>query len=156
MTILCIHESRSHYFVSFSNNEAAVSSLHYTSWGMGLRYYATNRKVMGSTPDEVIGLFSRTNPSSRTVALGLTQPLTEMTTRNPVGVKGGRLAREANNLSAICEPIVKKMWEPRRDTNLWASTAWYRDSFTFYYMSSVVFRGKCVRALWMYLLLNVL
>jgi hypothetical protein len=44
---------------------------------------------------------------------------------------GGRPARKADNLTAICEPIVYKMWEPRRPTNLWASTACYRESFTF-------------------------
>jgi hypothetical protein len=35
------------------------------------------------------------------MALGLTQPLTEMSTRNLPGVKG-RPAREADNLTAIC------------------------------------------------------
>jgi hypothetical protein len=44
-------------------------------------------------------------PSSRTMALGSTQPLTEMSTRNLSGGKG-RPAREADNLTAICEPIV--------------------------------------------------
>jgi hypothetical protein len=39
------------------------------------------------------------------MALGLTQPLTEMGTRNLPGGKG-RLVREADNLTAICEPIV--------------------------------------------------
>jgi hypothetical protein len=34
-----------------------------------------------------------------------TQPLTDMSTRNLPGVKG-RPAREADNLTAICEPIV--------------------------------------------------
>jgi hypothetical protein len=38
-------------------------------------------------------------------------------------------ARKADNLTAICEPIVHKMWETRRLTTLWASTASYRDSF---------------------------
>jgi hypothetical protein len=39
------------------------------------------------------------------MALGLTQPLTEMSTRNlPVGEE--RQARKADNLTAICEPIV--------------------------------------------------
>jgi hypothetical protein len=50
-------------------------------------------------------------------------------TRNvPVGK--GRPAREADNLTATCESIVYKMWEPRRLTTVWASTACYRDSFT--------------------------
>jgi hypothetical protein len=39
------------------------------------------------------------------MALGSTQPITEMITRNlPEGK--GRPAREADNLTAICEPIV--------------------------------------------------
>jgi hypothetical protein len=37
---------------------------------------------VGSVPGGVIGVFHWRNPSSRTVALGLTQPLTEMGTRN--------------------------------------------------------------------------
>jgi len=43
-----------------------------------LRYCATNRKVAGSIPDGIIGIFHRHNPSGRTIALGSTQPLTEM------------------------------------------------------------------------------
>jgi hypothetical protein len=68
------------------------------------------------------------------MALGSTQPLAEMNTRNLPGGGGdkGRPARTADNLTAICEPIVEKMWEPLRLTTLWASTACYRDSFTFY------------------------
>jgi hypothetical protein len=42
---------------------------------------ATRRKVAGSNPD-VIGFFNWPNPSSCTVSLGSTQPLTEMSTRN--------------------------------------------------------------------------
>jgi hypothetical protein len=55
--------------------------------------------------DEVIGFFKRSNPSSRTMALGLTQLLTEMSTRNIPRGKG-RLARKADDLTAICEAIV--------------------------------------------------
>jgi hypothetical protein len=41
------------------------------------------------------------------MALGLTQPLKEMSTRNlDYGVKGGRPARKADNLTAICEQVV--------------------------------------------------
>jgi hypothetical protein len=39
------------------------------------------------------------------MALGLTQPLTEMSTRNLSEGKG-RPARGADNLTAICEPTV--------------------------------------------------
>jgi hypothetical protein len=57
------------------------------------------------------------------MALGSTQPLTNMGTRKLPGGKG----RPAG---AIYEPTFQKMWEPRRLINMWASTACYRDSFT--------------------------
>jgi hypothetical protein len=41
----------------------------------------------GSIPDEVIGFFNLLNLSSRIMALGSTQPLTEMSTRNLPGGK---------------------------------------------------------------------
>ena len=52
------------------------------------RHTASNRKFVDSIPDGVILIFHCFNPSSRTMALGSTQPLTEMSTRNiPWGVK---------------------------------------------------------------------
>jgi hypothetical protein len=54
--------------------------------------------------DEV-EFFNLSNPSSHTMALGSTQPLTEMSSRNlPVGKK--RPVRRADNLAAIFEPNV--------------------------------------------------
>jgi hypothetical protein len=50
----------------------------------------TSRKVAGSIPDEVNRLFNWPNPSSPTMALGSTQPLTEMSTKN---ISGGRCVR---------------------------------------------------------------
>jgi hypothetical protein len=47
-----------------------------------LRHCATNRNVAGSIPDGVTGIFHWHNRSRRTMALGSTQPLTEMSTRN--------------------------------------------------------------------------
>jgi hypothetical protein len=53
------------------------------------------------------GFFNSPNPSSRTMALESTQPLTEMSTRNlPGGRK--RPARRADNIAAICKPNVWK------------------------------------------------
>ena len=46
-----------------------VKVLHYKSEGAG------------SIPDDVIGISQCINPSDRTMALGSTQPLTEMSTR---------------------------------------------------------------------------
>jgi hypothetical protein len=59
----------------------------------------------GLIPDEVIGFFSWFNPSSHTMALGSTQPLSEMSTRNLPGGKG-RPVRKADNLIIIYEPII--------------------------------------------------
>jgi hypothetical protein len=55
-------------------------------------------------PDEV-DFFNLPNPSSCTMALGLTQPLTEMSTRNFPGGKKWP-ARRTDNLSAIYEPNI--------------------------------------------------
>jgi hypothetical protein len=55
-------------------------------------------------PDEV-DFFNLPNPSSCTMALGSTQPLTEISTRNLPGGKE-RPERRADNLTAICEPNV--------------------------------------------------
>jgi hypothetical protein len=41
------------------------------------------------------------------MALGSTKPLTEVSTRNLLGGKG-RLARKADNLTAICGPLSRK------------------------------------------------
>jgi hypothetical protein len=69
--------------------------------------------------------------TNRNVSLGFTQPLTEMNSKIlPQGKR--KSARKAHNLTAICESIVYKMWEPRRLTTLWVSTVDYRDSITFY------------------------
>ena len=45
-------------------------------------YCATSRKNAGSISDGVFGIFHWHDPSGRTMALELTQPLTELSTRN--------------------------------------------------------------------------
>jgi hypothetical protein len=52
-----------------------------TAVAQRLRFCATNRKVAGSIPDGVVEFFIDINPSDRTMALGSTQPLTEMSSR---------------------------------------------------------------------------
>jgi hypothetical protein len=46
------------------------------------------------------------------MALQLTQPLTEISTRNLPGGKG-QLAHTADDLTTICEPTVYEIWEPK-------------------------------------------
>jgi hypothetical protein len=60
-----------------------------------------------SNPNKIIGYFLNLfNPSSRTMAFGFNQPLTELSTRNLLGGGKARQARKADNLIAICEPTV--------------------------------------------------
>jgi hypothetical protein len=56
------------------------------------------RLPMGS-----LDVFNLPNPSSRTMALGSTLSLIEMSTKNLPGGKG-RPARKADNITAIYEP----------------------------------------------------
>jgi hypothetical protein len=79
-----------------------------------LRHYATNQKVTGSIPDEVIYFFNLHNPSNYTVALRLIQPLTKYYHEIFLGSKA-LLACEVDNLTAICE---QTMWEPQHFTTL--------------------------------------
>jgi hypothetical protein len=101
--------------------------MQYRIW---LRYYATSRKFAGSIPDYVIGFLNWPNPSSRITVSGSIQPLIKICTKNLLGDKG-RTEREAD-LTAIFEPIIWKMWKPRRLIILWASIVCYRDSFTLF------------------------
>jgi hypothetical protein len=58
-------------------------------------------------PMRLLDFFNLPNPSSRTMALGFTQSLTEMNISNlPGGGGGARPARKTDILTAICEPIV--------------------------------------------------
>jgi hypothetical protein len=92
------------YFNFLVRKHDRMQNIKYIPGYMKYKYYAANRKVAGSNPDE-IDFFNLPNPSSRTMALWTTQPLTEMSTRNLPGGKG-RPARKADKLTAICEPIV--------------------------------------------------
>jgi hypothetical protein len=56
--------------------------------------------------DEAVGSFTWTNPSSRTVALGSTQPLNRNECQKYSWGGKERPARKADNLTFICEPIV--------------------------------------------------
>jgi len=59
--------------------ELILNTQQLCSWGTQRRgwlsHCATSRKVAGSIPDGVTGIFHGHNPPSHTMALGLTQPL---------------------------------------------------------------------------------
>jgi hypothetical protein len=66
------------------------------------------------------------------MALGSTQPLTEMSTSNIPGGGGKGVRRvRLTTLSPSVSRLSEKMWEPRRLTTPWAFAVCYRDSFTF-------------------------
>jgi hypothetical protein len=77
--------------------------------------------------------FNWPNSSSRTMALGSTQPLTEMSSRNFLGGQGRPGGVYSWKPHRHLWGDVHKMWEPRRPTTLWASTACYRNTFNFLY-----------------------
>jgi len=72
------------------------------------------------------------------MALGSTQPLVKMSTRNIPGGKGGRCVRLTTSppLCAECHEI----WEPKPPGTLWATPGLLRDCFTFTFYVIVVSR----------------
>jgi hypothetical protein len=70
-----------------------------------IQHAVVNRKFTGSIPDDVIKCFNLPNHSSRTMGLNLSQPLTDMSTRNIPWGKA-RPARKSDSFTAACEPIV--------------------------------------------------
>jgi hypothetical protein len=68
LCVICCHSAEG-YCVTY----LIQAGLMVAQW---LRHCATNRKVAESIPDGFIGIFNRYSPSGRTMALGLTQPLT--------------------------------------------------------------------------------
>jgi hypothetical protein len=85
-----------------------------TRWGSWSRHCATNRRVAASITDGITGIFQWLNPSGRIVALGSTQPLTEMSTRNPSWGKRRPVLRADNLTTFMC----------RLSRNSGASTSW--------------------------------
>ena len=85
-----------------------------TRWRSWFRHCATSQKVAGSIPDGVIGIFHWHNPSSCSLVLGITQPLTEMSTGN---ISWGErwLVRRADNVTTF---MCRLSWD------LGASTSW--------------------------------
>jgi hypothetical protein len=88
-------------------------------WGSWLRYCATSRKVAGSIPDDVIGIFHCCNPSDRTMTLGSTHSQWEKSTRNiswGEGGKGGRCVG-LTPIPPTCTDCLE-IWEPQPPGNL--------------------------------------
>ena len=77
-----------------------------------MKHCAANRQAKSSIPDGTIEIFNCLNPSGRTVALGSTQPATEMSTRNVLrGLR--RPVRRADNPSTFICRLFQKSREPQ-------------------------------------------
>jgi len=103
-----------------------------TRWRSWLRHCAITWKVMGLIPDGVIGIFHWHNPSGRTVALRLTQPLTEMSTRKISRVvkgEGGRCVGLTNLPPLFADCL--KVWYPQPPGTLRACPGLCNDYFTY-------------------------
>jgi hypothetical protein len=91
-----------------------------------LRRCTNSRTVLGSIPGGVTGFFSDIFPSDRTMALGSTQPLVKMSTRNIPGGKAGRCV----GLTTSCA-VHHEIWKPKTPGTLWATPGLLQDSFAF-------------------------
>jgi len=98
-----------------------------------LRRCATSRTVPGFIPCGVTGFFSDIFPSDRTMALGSTQLLVNMSTRNIPWGKGGRCVRLTTLPPSRAE--CHEIWEPKLPGPLWATPDLLRDCFTFTFTS---------------------
>jgi hypothetical protein len=89
-----------------TSREVHVMTLHQTACSHTTHCRYPTRSPL-RFPIGIIALFNSHIPSSRTVALGSTQPPTEMSTRNLSGGEG-RPARKADSLTTICGRFSRK------------------------------------------------
>ena len=120
-TGICYKNSR-HVEGESISLRCAYGGMRWRSW---LRHCATRRKVAGSILDGVIEIFHEHNPSGRNMALGSTQPLKEMSTRNISWErKGGRCV----GLTTLSPARARFSWNLGAWTS-WNSQGLYRDCF---------------------------
>ena len=111
-TVYCTWKTKGNFF--FELVEVFLEGMWWPNW---LRHCATSLKVAGSIPDDVIEIFHWRNLSGRTIALGLTQSLKEITTRNiSWGVKGGRCVVLTTSPPSCADCL--EIWEPQTPGNL--------------------------------------
>jgi len=98
-----------------------------TWWRSFLRHC---RKVAGSIPGGIIGIFHWLNPSGRNVALGSTQPLTEISTRNiswAAMTAGSKVWQTYHfHVPAVMKTVILSLLETSQPLQ-----AWNRSCFSF-------------------------
>jgi hypothetical protein len=100
-----------------------------------LRQCTTNWKVTGLIPDGVTGIFHWHNPSSRTMVLRFTQPLTETSTQEYFLGDKCEQCVGLTTLPPSCADCLE-IWEPQPPGILWACPGlqWKCFTFTFIYL----------------------
>jgi hypothetical protein len=131
MSVIIAYYLKMTYSMALHYMVGARSS--HVGWGMMLQTGRSPVRVLVE-----VDFFNLPNPSSHTMALGWTQPLTEM---SKMGKK--QPARRADNHSAICEPNICKLWEPQPLTTLRAATAHTGIAFPFYITTWLCFHLRC-------------
>ena len=109
-----------------------VKALRYYSDGPGIDYRWCHWKIQWHIPFD------------RTMALGSTQPLVKMSTRNMAGGKGGRCVRVTTSPPSRAE--CHEICERKPPGTLWATPGLSRDcfTFTFYVLSILSLIKKCL------------
>jgi hypothetical protein len=117
-TLFCLYSETNVMYFLF--NVLKIKSLYIFRAGYAvvqwLWHCATSRKFAGLISDGVTGIFYWHKPSGRTMTLGTTQPLTEISTRNISWGKGGRCVG-LTTLPPSCADCLK-IWEPQTPGNL--------------------------------------
>jgi hypothetical protein len=88
----------------------------YSGRAIDCLFSIVSRQVLEITQPHIAWVLGVKESFRPLYALGFTQPLTEMSTRNIkiIMFLGSKLrrVRKADNLTAICVPIVYTMWDP--------------------------------------------
>ena len=118
-----------------------------------LGHCATSRKVAALIPDEVIQIFQWRNPFGRTLALGSTQSLTEMSTRNISWMGKGWRCVGLTTLPPSCYNCLE-IWKPQLSGTISACPGLYWDLLYLYLYPYVypVFLLKPYSIVWMILI----
>jgi hypothetical protein len=105
-------------------------------------HFAASWNIAGSIPDEVTVSFSLPNPSSHTMALGSTLPVTEVSTRYLAGIKGGRRVRLTTSQPSV-GPLPRNCLGILDVSTLWVSTACLNGQSAFRYLERLEFELTC-------------
>jgi hypothetical protein len=92
----------------------------------------TCRKVAGSIPDDVIRFFQFIELFQPHYSPGVDSASNRNEYQECSWEDKERPESKADNLTVICEPIIYKMWAPRRLTTRWVFMAFYRKRFLFF------------------------